>query len=146
VDIVTTPHSPLITGNMKFTYTNVDAQGNDISRVFNYAYDVNPDTVQANIRSLAGFSQVEVFRTSLYGCGYSCTWTINFRGVRGSLSSFSISSVSLAGGSNTPTIVYSNLRAFSTNFLANPLDYQFVEVAGDKPAIKVTVNNVPALC
>ena len=59
---------------------------------------------------------------------------------------FTVQSVSLTGGSSTPTIARSTRRTHNSNQLFHPIDYQYMNTAGAKHPVEVIVNSIPAVC
>jgi hypothetical protein len=142
----TTAHSPLLSG----TFTlSVGGQPISISGVTDISYDIDAWSLQTAIRGsgIVGFEQIEVVKGWLYGCGYSCTWLIKYRGFNQAVTGgITVNGASLSGGSTSPNIEGTTKRAYSTNLEFDPVDYRFLSTAASALSVRVTTNGVPSVC
>ena len=85
-------------------------------------------------------------RLTSYGCQYSCSWIIQYKGFDLAIPSANTNPSMLTGGSNSPTIAVVVERAFSTNLEFNPIDYRFLNTEGTGINVHVMTNGVPSVC
>jgi hypothetical protein len=69
---------------------------------------------------------LEVFQSSSYGCDYSCSWIILFKGFNQAVPSLTVNAGGLSGGTNSPRIEKTIRRPFSTSLEFDPIDYRFL--------------------
>jgi hypothetical protein len=136
-------HSPLISGTFELTIGGVAITVGGSS---NIPFDVSAGSLQNGLRNVVGFEQVEVTQSTTYGCGYGCTWIIEYKGYNQAVPSTTVIGASLNGGSTTPSIVKTVRRSYSSNLDFNPVDYRFLSTTGAGINIQVSTNGIPSIC
>ena len=111
-------------------------------------YSISAYDLQTAIRaSVTELDKVEVTRWLVHNTqGYGATWMIKYRGFNQAVASITVSSVSLSGGSSTPTIEANLRRAYSTNLEFDPIDYRFLNTDSTSTSVLVMTNGVPSVC
>ncbi len=114
----------------------------------NIPYDVSSSSLLNAIRGsgIVGFDFVEVTLAYQYGCGYSCTWIIKYRGYNQQVPPIVTSASSLSGGVGSPTIASITRRNFSSNLLFDPVDYRFLHTYSSSINVQVSTNGIPSVC
>ena len=114
----------------------------------NIPYSIDSYSLQTAIRGsgIVGFDFVEVVLAYQYGCGYSCTWIIKYKGYNIQVPSITTNGASLSGGVGTPTIVSSTRRNYSSNIEFDPIDYRFLHTYSNSINVQVSTNGIPSLC
>jgi len=137
-------HSPLITGNWSLS---IGGAAVSVSGSTDIPYDISAYDLQSAIRaSVVELDKVEVSMSTHYAAGYSATWMIKYRGFNSAISSITVTSVSLSGGSGSPQIAGSTRRDYSTNLEYDPVDYRFLNSYSSTINVLVTTNGVPSVC
>lgn len=111
-------------------------------------FNVTASTLQSAVRSsgIVGFNNIEIGSYSDYGCQYSCSWIISYKGFNNVVPSITASPVGLSGGATSPTLTTSTRRNYSPNIVFDPIDYRFLNTVSAGINVQVKTNGVPAVC
>lgn len=137
-------HSSLLSGTFTLSIGGVAINVNSVPDI---SYAVSASDLQTAIRSsgIVGFGDVEVSQVSDYGCGYSCTWIIRYKGVNAAVPLASVNGAGLTTAPN-PTINAVTRRSYSPNIIFDPIDYRFLNTYSGAINVQVTTNGVPSIC
>jgi hypothetical protein len=137
-------HSPLLSGTFTLTVAGVPIQ---VSGSPNIPYNVGTSTLQTALRTspIVNFGWVEVYQSTVNGCGYSCTWIIEYKGFTQAVPSIVVSSALMSGGLTSSISAFTR-RNYSSNVAIDPLDYRFLNTYSNSTNIQVTTNKIPAIC
>lgn len=113
----------------------------------NLPYNINQWALQAALRRIPGFQQVEVEQPHA-SAGYSYTILISYYGYNDVVPPVTASSAFLTGGKlgTVPTATFIELRAYSPNLLVNPIDFNYLSTDAAKANVLVSVNNLQGAC
>lgn len=121
----TQDHSPVISGTFTLsvgaTPINVYDSVSRTYSIYNIPYNVTAASLQAAFRQIAGFENVEVFRSGTPE--YGAKWLISYIEYSSDVPDLSVSGSSLTGGKagTSPQIAFYETRKHSSNILFNPV-------------------------
>ena len=72
-------HAPVISGSFTFTIGGVLLSGAGLS------YSITQTSLQAHLRAIIGYENVEVERYSMHGPEYKARWVISYKGVHSAI-------------------------------------------------------------
>ena len=138
-------HSALLNGTWTLSVGGVPIKVNNSPDL---PYNVGAWNLQDALRNsgIIGFDFIEVTQVSTYGCEYSCSWIIEYKGFSQAIPSVSTNPAMLTGGQGSPTISVRVERAYSNNIEFNPVDYRFLNTPANSANIHVMTNGVPSVC
>ena len=79
-------------------------------------------------------------------CGYSCTWTIQYKRFNAAVPSITTSSSGLSGGISGGSVTTSTRRYYSSNIIFDPVDYRFLNTQAASANVLVKTNGIPSIC
>jgi hypothetical protein len=79
VKTIVQDHAPVISGSFTFTIGGVSLNNGSLS------YDVTHTSLQAHLRTIIGYENVEVERYSMHGPEYKAHWVISYKGVHSAI-------------------------------------------------------------
>lgn len=119
--------------------------GVDINRGY-IPYDTHANILQNHLKNdIKPFANVKVDSYTDLGIGYDNTWLIYYKRYYDDVP-IVFNTANLTGGSTTPTITRTVLRNYSSNIEFDVVDYRFLSVPSDGPAVIVVTNDIPAAC
>jgi hypothetical protein len=139
-------HSPLISGTFTLKIGGVSIQYNNTP---NIPYNIDASGLQAAIKSspIVGFDYVEVIQTKVNNdCGYSCTWTIQYKLFNFAIPSTTLEALSLSGGTSGGKVSSRIRRYYSSSIIFDPVDYRFLNTLSNTINVQLSTNGIPAIC
>lgn len=117
-------HSPLISGTFTLDIGGQSIRTYDTSSktysISNIPYNVGASVLQAALRQIVGFEDVEVFRVG--EPEYGAKWVISYVGYDADVPDLVLANGKLAGGIGTPRITFYETRKFVSDLYFNPVN------------------------